>query len=627
MFLLSVFLLTYVVSMPVEILDNYVGCYSDNNIRALSNFIGNVDSVQSCIDSGILLGYKYVGLQWNTECYGGDSGYDIYEKYSNTQCSFECKRNGESTVNVQCGGGWTNAVYKTSFDKTNLNYIGCYEDNTSRTLPNFLGDVDSVKSCIDLGISNNFNFVGVQWNKECYGGNDGYDKLQKYTDSKCSFECTGNGGYGKITNYVQCGGGWTNAIYKAVDSTLTKTTSTVTTTLRDAVTTTLRDAVTTTLRDAVTTTLRDAILTLRDATSTVTLRDAISTTLRDAILTTTLRDATSTVTLRDAILTLRDATSTVTLRDAISTTLRDAILTTTLRDATSTSVTLRDATSTVTATKKSTNSPDKVKFDSAHGMVCGGAIEIGAKSVLNMSMITGGAYSSGANSKIIGDVDAIGAVSTGAKSIFFGNIKSQAAVTIGANSDIKGNIEAVGAVTLGADASIIGNILTKAALTTGARSIFNGDVLTGIVSDSMSKIVIDDVERVYKMLMSFELLVDFQLSIVNDVVLPGLYTSNSAYFLSVGKTLVFKGNVDDVWIIRIKGAMSLSGNIRVEGGLVSNIYWISSGAASVGANSKFSGRILSLAAISIGANSDVDGGMYSINGACSVGAKVNFIKA
>ena len=585
MFLLSVFLLTYVVSMPVEILDNYVGCYSDNNIRALSNFIGNVDSVQSCIDSGILLGYKYVGLQWNTECYGGDSGYDIYEKYSNTQCSFECKRNGESTVNVQCGGGWTNAVYKTSFDKTNLNYIGCYEDNTSRTLPNFLGDVDSVKSCIDLGISNNFNFVGVQWNKECYGGNDGYDKLQKYTDSKCSFECTGNGGYGKITNYVQCGGGWTNAIYKAVDSTLTKTTSTVTTTLRDAVTTTLRDAVTTTLRDAVTTTLRDAILTLRDATSTVTLRDAISTTLRDAILTTTLRDATST------------------------------------------SVTLRDATSTVTATKKSTNSPDKVKFDSAHGMVCGGAIEIGAKSVLNMSMITGGAYSSGANSKIIGDVDAIGAVSTGAKSIFFGNIKSQAAVTIGANSDIKGNIEAVGAVTLGADASIIGNILTKAALTTGARSIFNGDVLTGIVSDSMSKIVIDDVERVYKMLMSFELLVDFQLSIVNDVVLPGLYTSNSAYFLSVGKTLVFKGNVDDVWIIRIKGAMSLSGNIRVEGGLVSNIYWISSGAASVGANSKFSGRILSLAAISIGANSDVDGGMYSINGACSVGAKVNFIKA
>lgn len=94
-------------------------------------------------------------------------------------------------------------------------YIGCYEDKPERALANKLGDgITSAQQCKDLASSKGYTYFGLQWNNECWAGNDGYDKYQKFDDSKCKLKCTGQGGQGDVVSTPECGGGWTNSVYK-----------------------------------------------------------------------------------------------------------------------------------------------------------------------------------------------------------------------------------------------------------------------------------------------------------------------------------------------------------------------------------------------------------------------------
>jgi hypothetical protein len=88
---------------------SYRGCFTDRWDRALPAYYGVAGSIQSCIDAVAGDGYRYAGLQWYGECWGGHSiGYDQDgESHCNTPCS-----SGEA-----CGGAWHNSIFEITPDQ------------------------------------------------------------------------------------------------------------------------------------------------------------------------------------------------------------------------------------------------------------------------------------------------------------------------------------------------------------------------------------------------------------------------------------------------------------------------------------------------------------------------------
>jgi len=79
----------------------------------------------------------------------------------------------------------------------NFKYVGCYKDTGNRAIPRMMGKVSSNEQCKEIAISNNSNIYGLQYNGECWIGND----LAKALN------------YGEAGNCPTLGGSWTNQVY------------------------------------------------------------------------------------------------------------------------------------------------------------------------------------------------------------------------------------------------------------------------------------------------------------------------------------------------------------------------------------------------------------------------------
>lgn len=75
-------------------------------------------------------------------------------------------------------------------------YRGCFKDDSSRTISNYLGNTDSTDECYQKVKSSGFNVMGRQYYGQCFGGNN--------TD----WNRLGSAGCCEIN-----GGGWTNQVY------------------------------------------------------------------------------------------------------------------------------------------------------------------------------------------------------------------------------------------------------------------------------------------------------------------------------------------------------------------------------------------------------------------------------
>ena len=91
-------------------------------------------------------------------------------------------------------------------------YIGCYEDNGERVLPDadFSSGSMSVKECINFCSTQSpvMRYAGVQYSTQCFCGVEGtdYDRLGLKWDSECDMICGGN-------SDEICGGTWRMSIY------------------------------------------------------------------------------------------------------------------------------------------------------------------------------------------------------------------------------------------------------------------------------------------------------------------------------------------------------------------------------------------------------------------------------
>ena len=114
-------------------------------------------------------GYNTVGLQNYGECWADSS--PAYDKLGAAQnCGI-------------LGTEQTNVVWVKTEQILEYKYMGCYKDDKSKLIPNFLGKVTSPDECRKLAIKASYDTFSLQYGGECYGGNKPYYyKLGKETN-------------------------------------------------------------------------------------------------------------------------------------------------------------------------------------------------------------------------------------------------------------------------------------------------------------------------------------------------------------------------------------------------------------------------------------------------------------
>lgn len=89
-------------------------------------------------------------------------------------------------------------------------YKGCYLDDYEKPSMEYIGEINNIKECINMGLDKNYNFVGIQQGSKCYGSNE-LPKTEKINDEEAVKYCNvGCNQIGKTT----CGGFYYNQVYQ-----------------------------------------------------------------------------------------------------------------------------------------------------------------------------------------------------------------------------------------------------------------------------------------------------------------------------------------------------------------------------------------------------------------------------
>jgi sulfur relay (sulfurtransferase) complex TusBCD TusD component (DsrE family) len=85
----------------------YQGCYVDDANRALPvALMSSGATVASCVAAAKAAGYTYAGVQFQGQCYAGNS--IGRSKVADSECNTPCTAHPADT----CGGGWRNSIYQ-----------------------------------------------------------------------------------------------------------------------------------------------------------------------------------------------------------------------------------------------------------------------------------------------------------------------------------------------------------------------------------------------------------------------------------------------------------------------------------------------------------------------------------
>lgn len=208
-------------SGPVAVLTagkfNFKGCYTEGNgVRALSGPV-KADpgmTVEKCAD--FCAAYTYMGVEYSTECYCGNTIGSGANKTTPDKCSMVCGGNaleycgGPVLLNfyeAAAGATSTAAAMATSSTATpsptgpvivkgdaNFTYAACYaEPVNGRALANQVlpGAVMTVENC--LSACAQYQYAGLEYGGECWCGNTLATGTAKATaESQCGLTCSGN---------------------------------------------------------------------------------------------------------------------------------------------------------------------------------------------------------------------------------------------------------------------------------------------------------------------------------------------------------------------------------------------------------------------------------------------------
>ncbi|XP_039290436.1 WSC domain-containing protein ARB_07867 [Nilaparvata lugens] len=194
----------------------YIGCYIDGNPsrRLFGNHKVNIENMspKACIELCKSKSYAYAGIQYGVECFCGNERPLFTARTDETECSTDCPGNKEE----KCGAGWRTSAYKTGLTGTppreKLNYIGCYSDFGSedrRLFDKFQSDFVEGQTphyCAGLCYALGYGYAALQYNFECFCGNNHPPSERLTNDEECGLECTGD-------KNEKCGGHWKLSVY------------------------------------------------------------------------------------------------------------------------------------------------------------------------------------------------------------------------------------------------------------------------------------------------------------------------------------------------------------------------------------------------------------------------------
>ena len=221
----------------------YKGCYKDKQSRAIPTQLQKVNSVNECAQLAENNNANIFGVQYGGQCFignnfskatkygstkncptlGGTWTNQVYEKLPNASCQYQM-----NTVELQCYKDrypdlinmtnsqlqthWTNngckqqRINQCPSPQQNSNkyqFKGCYNDTSKRAIPNYQGNNMTVDKCQQIATSKKQSVFGLQYNGQCWTGND-IQQAYKYGVNFKSSLCSNLGGV------------WTNMVY-AID--------------------------------------------------------------------------------------------------------------------------------------------------------------------------------------------------------------------------------------------------------------------------------------------------------------------------------------------------------------------------------------------------------------------------
>ncbi|XP_032240478.2 WSC domain-containing protein ARB_07867 [Nematostella vectensis] len=182
--------------------DLYLGCYKDGFPRDIGSHVTISDLTPTkCIQRCLQLGHMFVGLQYSTACFCGDS-YGRYYVLTESDCAYGCGGNG----NLKCGAAMINSVYRS--EKLLSQFLGCYKEGTPRDLwgdQSLLdGTLSAPEVCVERCKKRGFHFAAVKNYAVCSCGVS-FGRYGKANPKDCNPKCS---------NGEHCSAADANSIYR-----------------------------------------------------------------------------------------------------------------------------------------------------------------------------------------------------------------------------------------------------------------------------------------------------------------------------------------------------------------------------------------------------------------------------
>ena len=165
---------------------------------------------------------------------------------------------------------------------------------------------------------------------------------------------------------------------------------------------------------------------------------------------------------------------------------------------------------------------------------------------------------------------------------------------------------------------VVGNVGVVGA-PTGVPMVQRGDLVTSGLTGEAS--VAADLEVAYEALKALPSTNALSATLGAVTLSPGVYTQAGAVSITGPLVLDAGGDANAVFVFQLGAALTVAANTEITivgGGSPQNVYWQVLGAASLGADSRFVGSLLSKAAIASGKDASVLGRLLSIDAAVSL---------
>ncbi|MCJ1393673.1 hypothetical protein MMC18_006549 [Xylographa bjoerkii] len=206
-------------STPIPTISGYTyqGCMVDNiSGRVLTSKSTSTSTTTYASCAVFCSGYNYMGLEYGSECWCGNSYANPTSLSPDTDCSFSCS----GSASEVCGAGDRLTMFKNNVQASlpsnatipGYGYSGCYTDGTNgRVLADKSyanGRAMSIENC--AAFCSGYTYFGTEYADECYCGMSFAYPMTRDAETDCNMVCSGNGseicGAGNRLSVYQAGG-------------------------------------------------------------------------------------------------------------------------------------------------------------------------------------------------------------------------------------------------------------------------------------------------------------------------------------------------------------------------------------------------------------------------------------